>query len=264
MSDRLETGAQLSRSRHPWLFILLVLVFSIPFYFLNLFSLPTPLGLPPSALMILVPFAVALGMRCQEDGTRGIKDLFLPFATRHGAWLLFSVLLVPLLVAAMYGLSLLLGLEDGLGTMLPLDFALLSLVLYFFGAIPEEAGWTMYATRPFVERYGAPRAGFIIGLVWGLWHLVPFMSLGHDWSWIAGQIAVSITLRMIMVQVYIGTQASLLPALAIHASINLYPDMLPGGLSSYHPTILAAFLLITLAAMRGLGTANLETRSPVR
>ncbi len=229
---------------------------SVPFYFLNLLNLTTPLGQPPSVLMIFVPLAVALGMRYREQGIGGIKDLVRPFATGQGRWLFFSLLVIPTLVAAMYAISLLMGLTDTGGTMLPVSSVLFSLGLYFLGAIPEEVGWTMYASEPFTERYGPLLAGFIIGLVWGLWHVVPYLSAGRDWGWIAAQVGISVVLRMIMVQVFVRTRGSLLPALIIHASVNLYPDMLPGGLDSYHPAVLAPLLLIALVAMRPLVTAR--------
>ena len=240
------------------LFVALVLVFSIPFYFLNLFDVSLPQGLPPSVLMILVPSGAALALAYRERGTGGCREMFVPFGTTPNRWLVFSVLAVPALVGAMYAIAVLLG-WDKLG---PTELSPASIpfvaALYFFGAIFEEIGWTMYATKPLLERYGRLTAGALIGTIWELWHVVPFVSQGRDWIWIAGQVGVGITLRIIMVTVFEHTQGALLPALILHASINLYPDMLPGGLDSYHPGILAVLSVLAVIAMTWLNPPNTQ------
>ncbi|MFT3943939.1 MAG: CPBP family intramembrane metalloprotease [Ancrocorticia sp.] len=249
MTEQRSGRASSGRLRRPGLFLVLVLVLSVPFYFLNLLDIPMPQGLPPSALMIAVPTIVALFLTYRERGVAGLNELFVPFGTAPNRWLLFSILAVPTLVGAMYAITVLLGWEELGPSALSLSSIPAVAVLYFFGAIPEELGWTMYATKPLLDRYDRLRAGVLIGTVWGLWHVVPFMSQGRDWVWIVGQVGVSITLRIIMVTVFEHTQGALLPALILHASINLYPDMLPGGLNSYYPGILALLYVAAVMAM---------------
>ncbi len=228
---------------------MLVLAFSVPFYFLNLLDIPMPRGLPPSALMIVMPTIVAPVLTYQEHGVAGLKELLVPFGTVPNRWLVVSILAVPALVGAMYAFAVFIGWEEFGPSALSLSSIPAVAVLYFFGAIPEELGWTMYATKPLLDRYGRLRAGVLIGTVWGLWHVVPFISQGRGWVWIVGQVGVGITLRIIMVTVFTRTRGALLPALILHASINLYPDMLPGGLNSYHPGILALLGAVTVLAM---------------
>lgn len=253
----LRSGRAPRPGRRPWLYLVLVLGLSVPFYFLNLTRLPTPLGLPPSFLMIVVPLLVALGMAHQEAG---VRQLFIPFGlprgTRSGRWLVFSILLVPTLVALMHLIGVLLG--QGRPGMPPVSPPSLLAVagLYLLGAIPEEVGWTMYATRPLQERHGPVLAGLVIGSAWGLWHAVPFVWQGRDWVWIVAQIGVSIVLRVIMGQVFAHTGGSLLPALIIHASINFYPELLPGGLGGYRPEILFPLGLVAAAAVTRLGCGS--------
>lgn len=237
------------RSRRPLLFLALVLVLSVPFYFLNLLDFSMPQGLPPSVLMIAVPIILACVLAYRERGVAGLKELLVPFGSAPNRWLLFSILAVPALISGMYAIAVLRGWEEIGPSALALPSIPAVAALYFFGAIPEEIGWTMYATKPLLERYGRLRAGALIGTVWGLWHVVPFISQGRDWVWIVGQVGVSITLRIIMVTVFEHTQGALLPALILHASINLYPDMLPRGLDSYYPGILALLGAVTVLAM---------------
>lgn len=238
-----------TRSRRPWLFLVLVLVFSVPFYLLNLTSLPAPFDLPPSFLMIVVPLGVALILARRERG--GVRALVEPFgvARKKLGWLVFAILLVPALIAGMHAISALQASEEFGSPRLSLGTALVVFAVYFLGAIPEEVGWTMYATRPLQERFGPLVAGVIIGAVWGVWHVLPFMSQGRDWGWIAAQVAVSIVVRVIMGMVFARSGESLLPALLIHTSMNFYVELLPNGIADYRPDlvlVLAAVVVVGL------------------
>ena len=249
-----------TKACRPWLFLLLVILFSAPFYFLNLINFPTPLDLPPSFLMIIVPFTVALGMSYREGGSASIRRLFTPFAvlrgTSAGGWLAFSIVAVPALVLLMYLLSVLFYPDKlGAATRPPLSFPII-FGLYFVGAIPEEVGWTMYATKPLQERHDVFRSGFIIGVVWGLWHVIPFVWQGRSWWWIAAQVVFVIALRIIMGYAFAHTRGSLLPALILHTSINAYPEILPGGMDSYRPAILMFLGWMMVAILGALNTAH--------
>lgn len=237
-------------SRRPWLFLVLVLACSLPLYLLNLLDIRLPLGLPPSVVMILVPCAVAMALAYQERGSGGIAELFRPFfvpsGPRRSWWLVFSILVIPALVFGMYLFSVWLGLDEA-GSFSPNVLWAIVFTTFFIGAIPEEVGWTKYATEPMTKRYGAMFAGGIIGLTWGLWHVIPFLAQGHPWQWILAQVALSVVLRMLMVLVFNRTAGSLLPALLIHASTNFYPETLPHRYDDYQPAVLLVLTVVVIA-----------------
>lgn len=242
------------------MFLLLVLVLSTPFYLLNLFNIPTPLALPPSFLMILVPFVVALWMTRLGSKKYPVKNLFQPFVSlenkSHLLWLVLSILIMPLLALGMYSVSTFLA-EDSLKLpSIALSALTVTAFLYFIGAIFEEVGWSMYATKRFLQKHSVLVTGLAIGLVWELWHVIPFISQGRSITWIIGQCLFGIAVRIIMVLIFSKTRYSLLPMLIIHASLNLWPDFLPGGLSSYNPMIMA---ILTWTAVVILLVINRDT-----
>jgi membrane protease YdiL (CAAX protease family) len=224
----------------PYLFFAIVLIFSVPFYGLNYLDIPTPLNLPPSFMMIVVPVMAALFLSYQEKGWRGTRDLFTklwPGAGRNVRWIAITLLTVPTLMGAMYAILWLTGQsattqQGSTGLLAALAFA-----QYFLGAIPEEIGWTAYTTGPLQSRLGVVKAGLLIGSVWELWHLIPFLQIGRSWWWIAAHVFASVGVRVIMGYVYVGTRGALLAAIIVHSLFNFVPEVLPGGYSDYQPVV---------------------------
>ncbi len=247
------------RSRpRPSLFLFGVLALSLPFVLLNFAGLPDPFGLPPSALMIVVPALLAVVMVRRESGAHAANTLlrpFLPVGSR--TWFGVALVLVPLLLCASYAVSSLLGLEPEQGSSAtPLTPVLLA--LYLGGAVLEELGWTMYATPRLQARLGVLRAGLAIGVTWEVWHVLPFITQGRSTSWILGQVAAGIALRILMGYVFQRTGASLLPAVLMHTAMNTVPHLLPQGFAGYHPEVLA--VLCWGAVVVVAGNAERRTR----
>jgi|GEM_PF-2369365 len=65
--------------------------------------------------------------------------------------------------------------------------AVLLFLLFFIGAIGEEVGWTGYVTDPLQNRFGALKAALIIGTVWAVWHIIPFIQAYRTPIWILWQ-----------------------------------------------------------------------------
>lgn len=190
-------------ARRPFLFLGLTLGCSVPFYSLNTLDIPVPFGLPPSVVMILVPAAVA-GVLTAREGDRLVSSLL-------------DVHLHPLILTAPLAHLLALGLVPAADPW-PVGPAQGALIIGVFvlGAIPEELGWTSYATAPLQERYGVTLAGLLIGAVWALWHVVPWLSMGRSWRWIAWQCAMTVSMRVIMGHLFVATSAELVPAVLFH------------------------------------------------
>lgn len=254
------------KPRRPFLFLSLVLLCSIPFYALNVFDIPTPLNLPPSFIMIIVPLIVALVLAYQEAGKVGLKRLFTPFFTVKGKlWTVFGLVAVPTLITLGYVVSVWLGLINPLPWQLPgIGTILFVLALYFIGAIPEEVGWTMYATKLLQAKYGVFLTGCIIGLVWELWHIIPFVSQGHDTLWIVGQVLFSVALRILMGYVFANTGRGLGLAVVMHTIANAFIEFLPGGVASYNPWMLAILGWATVAIVAKFNTPMVALNTPKR
>jgi membrane protease YdiL (CAAX protease family) len=98
----------------------------------------------------------------------------------------------------------------------------------------EEIGWRGYAL-PRLEAYGnALRAGTVLGVVWGVWHLPLWLTKGHPLSeeflgWIVlGMVADSV----LFTWVHNNTEGSLLLALLFHTSIAVTALFLASAESS--------------------------------
>lgn len=202
---------------------MLTLGCSVPFYGLNALDLPAPFGLPPSVAMIVVPATGAGVLVAREEGRGGL---------RRWAGSLLDARLHPLILtvpAAQLLALALLPTDDPW----PLGVAQAALVtgIFVLGAIPEELGWAAYATAPLQERLGVTGAGLLIGTAWAAWHVVPYLSMGRSWAWIAGQCAATVAIRVIMGHLAVaGT--STLAAVLFHAASNASLEIIPAAATS--------------------------------
>ena len=53
-------------------------------------------------------------------------------------------------------------------------FVFIFFFVYFIGAISEEIGWSGYAIDPLQDKYGALKASIILGIIWTIWHIIPY------------------------------------------------------------------------------------------
>lgn len=170
------------------------------------------------------------------DGRSGLRELFSRLRRwQVGArWYIVALLFAPCLVAAVL-LALALRSPAFLpGILNTSDKA--SLVLFGIawglvgGGFLEEIGWTGFAVPRLRQRYGVLTTALIVGLLWGVWHiLIAFWSSGSlagDDSltiFVAGFLAFYLgalpAYRVLLVWVYDHTQ-SLPVAMLMHASLS--------------------------------------------
>ena len=192
-----------------------------PFMLLALFAGPSVAGLVATSLV---------------DGKAGRRDLRTRlFRWRVGVrWYAIALLFAPFLVAAvLLGLSLL-SPAFLPGIVNTNDKATLLLFGIAWGLIGggflEELGWTGFAVPKLRLQYGALATALIVGLLWGVWHiLIAFWSSGSlagDASlviFVAGFLAFYLgalpAYRVLMVWVYDRTE-SLPVAMLMHASFS--------------------------------------------
>jgi membrane protease YdiL (CAAX protease family) len=130
------------------------------------------------AALFAGPSIAGLVTTALVDGRAGLRDLLARLLRwRVGAgWWAAALLTGPVLVAAvLFGLSLyspdftpgVLTTDDRIGLLiLGLGGGLIG------GGLLEELGWTGFAVPTLRQRYGTLATGLIVGVLWGVWHLL--------------------------------------------------------------------------------------------
>jgi len=164
-----------------WPFFALLFLLSLPFWILGaaVGKLDLPINLPVAALMAFVPMVVALVLTARESGPGAALALLRRVAdigrVRWWGWFVVAAALMPVaLVVAHVALRL-------AGAALPSPVIPFSALPVFFAmfvasAIGEELGWQGYVFPRLAARSGALSAALMIGAVWAIWHLVPFLQ----------------------------------------------------------------------------------------
>jgi membrane protease YdiL (CAAX protease family) len=145
-------------------------------------ELPLPFSLPAGALVLVCPMAAALILVYREEGSNGIKQQFSRCfdygRIKSKVWYLPILFLMPLLMALEYTVMKLTGMPvpDPQFTFIALPAFF---ILFFVGGVGEEIGWTGYATDPLQARRTALEASIILGIIWAIWHAIPYIQ-GHN------------------------------------------------------------------------------------
>lgn len=232
------------RHRTPLLLLLLVPVFSVPFYFIERRSLlPSPMPfIPVTASMVLVPTVLALAFAYKEGGPGAACALlaraFDVNRSRPWFWLLPAVLLLPVALYLAYYVSRMLG--NDLDRFTPLWANAGTTLLVFVAvliplAMAEELGWMGYAADPLQERWGALGASVIIGLVWAAWHWYPWYKTFGSLEWVLWQTLVDVLLRALTFWMYNNTRRSVFVTAVFHASFNVAYRIYPNEGQTYDP-----------------------------
>lgn len=253
MSDKSQTKPARARSSaSTCLFFLLVVLLSIPFYVLGAAGgrLPFAAFLPVSALMAFIPMIAALMLVYREGGARGAGKL-LARALDYGriksaGWILVALLLMPLVFLLGYGVLRFDGraLPDAqvFSSVQIAAFA----IMFFVGAIGEELGWQGYAYAGLRNGRSALGAALIIGVVWALWHVTPFLEMGRSLHWTLWQCLGAIVLRVIIVWLFESAGQSVFVAVLFHTMINMPWGLIQNYQSYYDPSVM--FVILALVA----------------
>ncbi|MFT3947771.1 MAG: CPBP family intramembrane metalloprotease [Agriterribacter sp.] len=203
-------------------YFLLVLLLSLPFFILGAFTGGTKnflINLPVSALMFICP-TLALLFFDKVSFKQSLINIFDFKKIKNLIWILVIVLSLPLLMFVTF-LTM-----KFTGVILPdIEFKLLEtvilFVLFFFAATFEELGWTGYLTRQLLKSNTIVVAGATIGILWAIWHIIPYLQEDKSFVWIFWQCATAILLRILMVWVFVRSGASLFLIILFHTMINM-------------------------------------------
>ena len=246
------------RSRSPWVFFLILLLLSLPFWWIGGAGgrLPFATFLPVSALMTFVPMIAALVLVYRESGATGARAFVSQALDIDGikgmGWVLTALLLMPVVFALQYGVLRFSGAALPDPQFFPIAEVLAFLLMFIIGAIGEELGWQGYAFGPLRERWGALAAGLIIGVIWALWHVIPFAEMGRSGGWIAWHSLAMIAMRVIIVWLFANTGQSVLIAVLFHTMSNMPYGVLANYGSYYDPLVTALILTIVAAVIVAL------------
>ena len=237
-------------------FFLLVFLLSIPFWILATiapdFTKIFPIKLPISALMTFCPLMAAVILVYRERKSRGVKELLIRAVDfkkiNDKRWYLPIVCLMPAIAVLAYWYTKLSGVLVP-ESQTPVLHILVFFVVYFIGAIGEEIGWSGYAIDPLQSRYGALKASIILGIIWAVWHIIPWSQTHQTPVWIVWQSVSTIFLRIIMVWLFNNTDKSVFAIVLFHAMINISPYLILNQGGHYDPFITCILLILTAIAV---------------
>ena len=201
-----------------------------------------PFHFPP-VLELFVGYgfvAAALIMSGTVDGMAGIVALLKRLLIWRVGWLWYGVALFGPAVTYLLGIAihvLLGGATPDFGQpfitrLVPPSFniglAAIAFLLYQVFVNGEEFGWRGYAQPRLQVRHSSLAASLIIGVVWALWHVPKYLTVGdpHDtpfWFFAVNMVANAIFYAWM----FNKTGGSLLLMLLLHAGINTGMVLLP-------------------------------------
>ncbi len=243
--SRTSMNIRVSVSESPWIFFLLVFMLSVPFWLIGAITgqfLPKeiPIKLPISSLMAFNPLIAAVILAYREDGSDGVKELLKRSVDyrriKRKSWYVPIVCFMPITMVVEFGLMDLMGasLPD---PQVPILMVPVLFVVFFVAAVGEEVGWQGYAIDRLQDRWNALEASLILGIVWAIWHIVPFMQSHRTLPWIAWQCLGTIVARILIVWLYNCTGKSVFATVLYHAMSNVSVFLFPNYGSHYDPFI---------------------------
>jgi membrane protease YdiL (CAAX protease family) len=244
-----------SGNRSPLIFFCLVFLFSIPIWVIGpiaerllLAGLST--DLPVSSLMACCPIIAAVILVRRDEGSEGVKTLlrraFDYRRIKGKTWYVPILTLWPAMTVLEYGLMKVMGVplpDPKLPVlMLPVSFA-----VFFVAAVGEEMGWQGYVMDPLQDRWNALTASIMVGIVWAVWHFVPFIQMDRTPTWIAWQGTSMVVARILALWIYNNTGKSVFATILFHAMNNVATVLLPSYGWHYDPSVAAVITAVAAA-----------------
>jgi uncharacterized protein len=248
-------------------YFLLVFALSIPFWILGFVATDTtkllPINLPVSALMTFCPLLAASVLVYKKWKFQGVKQLlkqaFDYKKIINKKWYIPIILLMPIIALLSYWY---LNFTEVLLPKPQLSFLsiMLFFFIYFIGAIGEEIGWSGYIIAPMQNKFGALKASIILGIIWAIWHIIPYYQAHQSTNWIVWQCIGTVFLRIIMVWIFNNAGKSVFAMILLHTMINISPYLIPKYGPHYDPFIFCMLSIIFVLAIIFLWDAKTLTK----
>jgi membrane protease YdiL (CAAX protease family) len=113
-------------------------------------------------------------------------------------------------------------------------------------------GWQGYAYAALKTGRSALAVSLIIGLVWALWHVIPFAEMGRSADWIIWQCLGAIAMRVIIVWLFVNASRSVFIAVLFHVTINMPWGVIRDFEPYFDPFVLFVILAPIAAAVVAL------------
>jgi membrane protease YdiL (CAAX protease family) len=163
----------------------------------------------------------------------------------RAGWLWYLLILLGVPTLLYLGISLPPGVKtSGSGLTLPVlvTYVVTFVIVYFLVGLPEEIGWRGFALPRMQPRYGPLWGSLLLGVLWGGWHLLYFLTPAHGGGpGVSGATALTnfavfllmvIALSIIFTWVFNHTQGSVFLAGLLHSSIDTPQAVFVSGVVS--------------------------------
>ena len=184
-------------------------------------------------IMLAGPPIASIILTILISGKLGLRELLFHLSRWRvsSRWYLDALLIAPFLQVLVLFILSIFSLEflpaifktnDKISLLLP------GILVGIAGGFVEELGWTGFAIPRLLNRYNALTTGVIVGILWGVWHLLQMIWVGvSSYATVApaiflpiyfiSSIAALTAFRILMVRVYEHTE-SLFLVIIMHAS----------------------------------------------
>jgi uncharacterized protein len=137
-------------------------------------------------VFILKPFAgptlAAIIMTGITDGKAGLLRLRQRLSQRRAGWQWYLFILLGIPALLLLGIIIQQGALasfQGLTPVILVSYPVYFVVVFFGVAMPEEIGWRGFALPRMQPRYGPLWGTLLLGVLWGFWHLLYFLTPDH-------------------------------------------------------------------------------------
>jgi membrane protease YdiL (CAAX protease family) len=237
-------------------YVVLVFALAVPFWLAGtcdcqLLGRFIPIDLPVSALAAFVPMTTALILSFQDGGPKNAAKLLGTgldvWKIKDLRWLLAALLVMPAVLVTEYGWMAAFG-QSMPDAQFPIKILPVYLVMFSAAAAGEELGWQAYGVASIRGRYSALQVSLIIGLIWSVWHIVPYLQTHRTHWWVIWQCMHTILARVLMVWLSNNAGESVFIAVVFHMMINVSEFIFP-NYGSYYDSFIASIVMAVLVAL---------------